>query len=84
MDSVDGKPPSLANAQSEVVEALQKLQSARTKLDDVEAHLNKAEGSDANDQFQIASAKSSARDVEDDLKAAKSALKDIPRKDSLV
>jgi chromosome segregation ATPase len=73
MDSVDGKPP-LANAQSDIGKALQKLQNAQTKLDDVEIYLNKAEGADANDQQEIANAKSSASDVEDDLKAAKSAL----------
>jgi hypothetical protein len=80
MDSVDGKPPSLAHAQSDIGEALQKLQSAQTKLDDVEIHLNKAGGADAGDaQSEIASAKSSASDVEDDLKAAKSALENKPR-----
>ena len=74
MDSVDGKSPILANAQSDIGEALQKLKSAETKLNDVETHLNNAEGADANDQHEIASAKSSASDMEDDLKAAKSAL----------
>jgi soluble cytochrome b562 len=73
MESVDGKPP--GNAQSDVGEALQKLQSAQTNLVNVVTHLNKAEGADANDaQNEIASAKSSAIDVEDDLKAVKSAL----------
>jgi chromosome segregation ATPase len=67
MASVDGKP--LGNAQSDVGEALQKLQSAQTNLVDVETHLNKAEGADANDQHEIASAKISASDVEDDLNA---------------
>ena len=74
MDSVDDKPPSPANAQSDIGEALQKLKSAETKLNDVETHLNNAEGADANDQHEIASAKSSASDMEDDLKAARSAL----------
>jgi chromosome segregation ATPase len=77
MESVDGKSPSLANAQSDIGEALQKLQSAQTKLVDVETHLNNAEGANAADaQSEIASAKSSAGDVEDDLKDAKTALVD--------
>jgi chromosome segregation ATPase len=50
MASVDGTP---SNAQSDVGEALQKLQSAQTNLVDVETHLNKAEGADANDQHEL-------------------------------
>jgi hypothetical protein len=74
MESVDGKPPSPAHPQSDIGEALQKLQCAQTKLDDVETHLNKAKGADAKDQNEIASAKSSASNVAEDLNAVKFAL----------
>jgi chromosome segregation ATPase len=76
MDSVDGKPrsPGRANAHSDIGEALQKLQSAESNLDDVETHLNNVEGALAYDQDEVASAKSSASDAEDDLEAAKVAL----------
>ena len=76
MDSVDGKPrsPSSASAQPDIGEALQRLRSAVSNLDDVVTHLNHAEGARATDQDEIASAKSSAGNAEDDLKAAKAAL----------
>jgi chromosome segregation ATPase len=75
MESVKSWPtPSRANGYSDIGEALQKLQSAESNLDAIETHLNNAEGADADDQDEIASAKSSAYDVEDDLKAAKVAL----------
>jgi chromosome segregation ATPase len=76
MDSVDDKPrsPSPASANSDIGEALQKLQSAESHLDDVETHLNNAEGAHSGDQDEIASAKSSASAVESDLKGAKAAL----------
>jgi hypothetical protein len=71
MECVDGKPRSPSPTD---LYALQKLQSAESNLDAVETHLNNAEGAHAVDQDEIASAKSSAYDVEDDLKAAKVAL----------
>jgi hypothetical protein len=76
MDSVDGKPglPSRASAQSDIGEALRKLQSAKSNLDDVKTRLNNAEGARAIDQDEIASAKNSASNAEDDLKAATTAL----------
>jgi hypothetical protein len=76
MDPVDGKPglPSPATAQPDIGEALRKLQSAKANLDRVETHLNNAEGAHAIDQDEIASAKSSASNAEDDLKAATTAL----------
>jgi chromosome segregation ATPase len=77
----DSKPrsPSCANAHSDVGGALQKLQSAKSSLGDVEAHLNNAEGAHPDDQDEIASAKSSVSDAEDDLKAAKAALEKSAR-----
>ncbi len=81
MDSVDDKPrsPSRASANSDIGEALQKLQSAESNLGDVETHLNNVEGAYSDDQDEIASAKSSASDVESDLKSAKAALeKSVP------
>jgi Tfp pilus assembly protein PilX len=64
-----------ANAHSDVDGALQKIQSAESNLDDVETHLNNAEGADEDDaQDEIGSAKNSVSDVEDDLRAAKAAL----------
>jgi DNA repair exonuclease SbcCD ATPase subunit len=79
MDSDDDKPrsPSRACTPSDIGEALQKLQSAESNLDEVETHLNNAEGAHADDQNEIASAKSSASDVEDDLKAVKAALEKL-------
>jgi len=76
MESVDSRPrsPSRANGYSDIGEALQKLQSAESNLDAVETHLNNAKGAQVDDQDEIASAKSSALNVEDDLKAAKVAL----------
>jgi chromosome segregation ATPase len=77
MDSVDDKPrgsPSRANAHSDIGEALQKLKSAESNLDQVETHLENSEGAHADDQDEIASATSSAGDGEDDLKAAMAAL----------
>ena len=79
MDSADGKPrsPSLANANSDIGEALQKLQSAESNLDDAETHLNNVEGAHVRDQDEIASAKSSTNNVGDALKAAKAALEKV-------
>ena len=68
---------SRANAHSDIEEALQKISSAESNLDDVETHLTNAEGADEDDaQDEIGSAKSSASDVEDDLHAAKAALEE--------
>ena len=79
MDSADGEPrsPSLANANSDIGEALQKLQSAESHLDDVETHLNNVEGAHVRDQDEIASAKDSTNNVDDALKAAKAALEKV-------
>ena len=79
MDSVDDKPrsPTPASANSDIGEALQKLQSAESNLDDVETHLNNAEGAHSGDQGEIASAKSSASEVESELKGAKAALEKL-------
>jgi DNA repair ATPase RecN len=76
MESVDSKPrsPSRANGFSDIGEALQKLHSAESNLDAVETHLNNAKGSHADDEDEIASAKTSANNVGDNLKAAKVAL----------
>jgi DNA repair exonuclease SbcCD ATPase subunit len=76
MVSVDGKPRSLshANAHFDMGEALQKLRSAESNLDAVETHLNNAEGAHADDQDEIASAKSAASEVKDALEDAKAAL----------
>jgi predicted nucleic acid-binding Zn-ribbon protein len=76
MDSVDDKPglPSRANLQSDIGEALRKLESAKSNLDDLETHLNSVEGAHAIDQDEIASAKSSASNARGDLKAAITAL----------
>jgi hypothetical protein len=81
MESVGGKPrsPNCANAPSDIGEALQKLQSAVANLDDLEIHLNNAEGAHADDRDEISSAKSSANNLDDDLKAVKPALD--PRSD---
>ena len=78
MDSVDGRPrsPSRASA-TDTGDALQKLQSAESNLDDVETHLNNAEGAHSGDQDEIASAKSSASEVESELKGAKAALEKL-------
>jgi hypothetical protein len=66
-----------ANAHSDIDEALQKIQSAESNLDDVETHLNNADGADEDDaQDEIGSAKSSVSDVESDLNAAKLALEE--------
>jgi DNA repair ATPase RecN len=81
MDSVGGKPrsPSRAKANSDIGGAMQKLQSAESNLEDVEAHLNNAARAQTGDQTEIASAKSSVNDVDEDLKAAKAALeKSVP------
>jgi len=68
---------SRANAHSDIDEALQKIQSAESNLDDVETHLNNADGADEDDaQDEIGSAKSSVSDVEGDLSAAKRALEE--------
>jgi DNA repair exonuclease SbcCD ATPase subunit len=77
MESVDSKPrsPSCANA-SDIGEALQKLQSAKSSLGDVETHLNNAQGAHPDDQDEIASAKSAVSEAEDDLKAAKAVLEE--------
>jgi len=75
MVSVDGNSLSHADAHSDIGEALQKLQSAESNLDDVETHLNNAEGVHADDQDEIASAKSAASEVKDALEAAKAALR---------
>jgi chromosome segregation ATPase len=79
MDSVDGKPraPSRGSANSDIGEALQKLQSAESNLGDVETHLNNVEGAHSGDQDEIASARSSASDLETDLKGAKAALEKV-------
>ena len=82
MQSVDSKPtsPSGANAHSDIDGALQKLQSTKASLGDVETHLNNAEGAHPVDRDEIVSAKSSLSDAGDDLKAAKAALeKSRPR-----
>jgi chromosome segregation ATPase len=80
MDSVGSKPrsPRRANAQSDIGEALQQLRSAESNLENVQIHLNIAEGTHPNDQGKIASAKSFATDAKDDLKAAKAALERDP------
>ena len=66
---------SRANAHADIDEALEKIQSAESNLDDVETHLNNADGADEDEaQDEISSAKSSADDVESDLRAAKAAL----------
>lgn len=66
-----------ANAHSDIDEALEKIQSAESNLDDVETHLNNADGADEDEaQDEIDSAKNSVGDVESDLSAAKSALED--------
>jgi hypothetical protein len=51
MESVGGKPrsPNCANALSDIGEAQQKLQSAVSNLDDLETHLNNAEGAHAQE-----------------------------------
>src|SRR4029077_7435667 len=78
MDSVDGRPrsPSRASA-TDTGDALQKLQSAESNLDDVETHLNNAEGARSADKYEIASAKRSASEVESELKGAKAALEKL-------
>lgn len=76
MESVGGKPrsPNCANAPFDIGEALQKLQSAASNLDDLETHLNNAEGANADDRNEISSAKNSANKLNDDLEAVNAVL----------
>ena len=60
-----------------IVKALPKLKSAESNLDQVETHLKNVEGAHADDQDEIASAKSSTNTVDDALKAAKAALEKV-------
>lgn len=53
--------------------------SAVANVDDLETHLNNAEGAHADARGEISSAKSSANNLDDDLKAVKAALD--PRSD---
>jgi uncharacterized protein YPO0396 len=64
-----------ANAHSDIDQAIEKIESAQSNLDDVQTHLNNADGADPDDaQSEIEGAKQSASDTEDDLAAAKAAL----------
>ena len=76
MESVGGKArsPNCADGPSDIGEVLEKLQSAASNLDDLETHLNKAEGARPCDRDEISFAKGSANNLDDDLKAVKAGL----------
>ncbi len=64
-----------ASAHSDLDQAVEEIESAQSNLDDVQTHLNNADGADPDDaQDEVESAKQSASDVEDNLAAAKNAL----------